>query len=512
MKHVAYADDLAGGSKLETLRIWWDKIVELGPAFGYYPKPSKSWLVVKESELERAKQIFAGTGVNITEEGQKYLGGYVGTELSVQKYMQSLVDEWLEQLDNLVSIAKSEPQAAYSTFTSGFRHKMTYFIRTIPNIASILKQLDDKVLHEFIPAITEGHHCTPMERSLLSLPVRMGGLGIPIFSEISDIEFNNSLLVTNQMVERINSQLHEYDIDQEIERTVSQTIKKERKSNQEKLLEDLRTTMSKEELRANNLAQMKGASAWLNALPLEEEGYSLNKREFFDAISLRYRWPLKRLPLNCVCSKKFTPDHAMQCTNGGFIHKRHDQIRDALAKLVNEVAYDVRVEPPLQALSGEVLPDSANSDEGARLDFTARGFWQDGAMAFFDVRVFNPFAKTHINSKLEAVFNSNEKAKKTEYNQRVIEVEHGSFTPVVLSAYGGLGREAEKFVSLLSVKIAEKRDVPLSTITNFIRTKLSFILVKSQVMCIRGYRKIWRPNIDTQEAEVVHCVGRIREE
>ena len=31
MKHVAYADDLAGGSKLETLRIWWDKIVELGP-------------------------------------------------------------------------------------------------------------------------------------------------------------------------------------------------------------------------------------------------------------------------------------------------------------------------------------------------------------------------------------------------------------------------------------------------------------------------------------------------
>ena len=165
---------------------------------------------------------------------------------------------------------------------------MTYFIRTIPNIASILKQLDDKVLNEFIPAITEGHHCTPMERSLLSLPVRMGGLGIPIFSEISDIEFNNSLLVTNQMVERINSQLQEYDIDQEIERTVSQTIKKERKTNQEKLLEDLRTNMSKEELRANDLAQMKGASAWLNALPLEEEGYSLNKREFFDAISLRY--------------------------------------------------------------------------------------------------------------------------------------------------------------------------------------------------------------------------------
>ena len=53
-KHVAYADDLAGGSKLEKLRNWWDRTVQYGPAFGYYPKPSKSWLVVKESEFDRA--------------------------------------------------------------------------------------------------------------------------------------------------------------------------------------------------------------------------------------------------------------------------------------------------------------------------------------------------------------------------------------------------------------------------------------------------------------------------
>ena len=42
--------------------------------------------------------------------------------------------------------------------------------------------------------------------------------------------------------------------------------------------------MQKEEIRANDIAQLQGASAWLNALPLKEEGYSLSKREFFDAI------------------------------------------------------------------------------------------------------------------------------------------------------------------------------------------------------------------------------------
>ena len=77
MKHVAYADDLAGGSKLELLREWWDRCVQFGPAIGYYPKPSKSWLVVKQNQHERAKTIFEGTGVNITTVGKKYLGGFI---------------------------------------------------------------------------------------------------------------------------------------------------------------------------------------------------------------------------------------------------------------------------------------------------------------------------------------------------------------------------------------------------------------------------------------------------
>ena len=148
----------------------------------------------------------------------------------------------------------------------------------------------------------------------------------------------------------------------------------------------------------------------------------------------------------------------------------------------------------------------------ARLDVAARGFWQDGAMAFFDVRVFNPFAKAHIKSKLMSVFDSQEKQKKTHYNQRVIDIEHGSFTPIVLSAYGGAGLETERFLSLLILKIAEKRDVPVSIVANYVRTKLSFVLVKSQVLCVRGCRKLWKQNIDAREAQVVECVGKIRED
>ena len=269
--------------------------------------------------------------------------------------------------------------------------------------------------------------------------------------------------------------------------------------------------MDREQLRANDLAQMKGASAWLNALPLKHEGYVLNKREFFDAVSIRYRWRLRRLPINCACGKKFNIDHAMDCKKGGFIHRRHDGIRDIVAKMVDGVSYDVQIEPPLEPVSGERLQTGSNIKVEARLDIAARGFWQRGEKAFFDVRVFDPFAKTHLCRNLESVFKQNETDKKREYNDRVIRIEHGSFTPIVTSAYGGFGRETSRFLSTLIEKISEKQDTHKSMVANYVRTKLSFEIVRSQVLCIRGSRSLRKTNVDLAEIVVVQNTAEIQQ-
>ena len=55
------------------------------------------------------------------------------------------------------------------------------------------------------------------------------------------------------------------------------------------------------------------------------------------------------------------------------------------------------IEPPFTPLSGEILPSSANIADDARVDIAARSFWQRCDKAFFDVRVFNPYASTHRN-------------------------------------------------------------------------------------------------------------------
>ena len=511
IKQIAYADDIGSGSKLANLRQWWDRIVRYGPLLGYYPKASKSWLVVKKAQLVDAAEIFAGTGINITTEGRKYLGGFVGTTEGAEKYVKELVNEWLEQLDELGKIAKSEPQSAYSAFTAGFKHKLTYFMRTIPNLEEILKPIDDFLDNVLIPILTEGHQMSPDDRKLWSLPVRLGGMGFPIFSELCKVEYESSLESTESLRPKIIAQDPFFVHDKKSEKQVNSRIQSNKNARNKQILDELRSRMSLEQVRANDICQMKGASAWLTALPLKEEGYVLSKREFFDAVSLRYRWDIKRLPINCVCSKPFTADHAMSCKNGGYIHRRHDRIRDIFAGLLDDVAHGVCTEPPLQPLSGEILNRNANEDPNARLDIEARGFWQDSERALFDIKVFNPFAKSHLATNLESAFKINEKQKKTAYNMRVVKVEHASFTPVVLSSSGGFGVETSKFVSTLSHKTAEKKDIVQSVVANYIRTKVSFELVKSQVACLRGSRRKGKMKIDGGEIELVSTAASIRE-
>ena len=62
------------------------------------------------------------------------------------------------------------------------------------------------------------------------------------------------------------------------------------------------------------------ASNWLTVIPIKEMNFNLNKREFRDAIKLRYDWEIADLPAMCTCGDLFTVDHAMVCRHGGADH------------------------------------------------------------------------------------------------------------------------------------------------------------------------------------------------
>ena len=112
-------------------------------------------------------------------------------------------------------------------------------------------------------------------------------------------------------------------------------------------------------------------------------------------------------------------------------------------------------EPHLQPLSGERLQyRSANVD-------SAESFWgQDRRLAYFDVKVFNPFTSTYASSPLAQCYHRAELDKRQKYDERICEVERGTFSPLIFSYSGGMGPAATVVFKRFAALISEKRDHP----------------------------------------------------
>ena len=131
---------------------------------------------------------------------------------------------------------------------------------------------------------------------------------------------------------------------------------------------------------------------------------------------------------------------------------------------------------------------SAIENNKARLDIRVRIFWIRGQQAFLDIRVFDPNKCRQSNSSLSQCYAINEKEKKHNYNQRILQVEQGTFSPLVFSIYGDLGRDCQAFYSRLSELLVEKRNIHKSVMMHWIRSKLCYALLKSCLLCLQGSR------------------------
>ena len=271
---------------------------------------------------------------------------------------------------------------------------------------------------------------------------------------------------------------------------------------EEKLLEQLaevKTLVNEKMRRQLELLCEKGAGAMLSALPLKSLDNVFSKQEFRDAIRMRYDWEFPGTPRSCACGAKYTTDHILICRKGGFVSMRHDNLRNFEASLLREVCKDVKIEPPLLPLN-DAESQSTNQSNGARLDVSAVGVWGAMERTFFDVRVLHMNSPSYMGTTPEKLYQQHEQQKKRKYNHRVIEVEKGSFSPLVFSTTGGMGPECTKFHKRLAELISDKRGESYADTMNYIRTRLRVTLLKSTLIAVRGERgKGRKSNTSLQE-------------
>ena len=183
-------------------------------------------------------------------------------------------------------------------------------------------------------------------------------------------------------------------------------------------------------------------------------------------------------------------DHALSCPTGGLPTVRQNELRDFTAKVMTEVCHDVCVEPPLQLLLGETMSHAtAVTEDEARLDIRVQGFWgNQHQRAFFDVRVFNPNAPSYRKVQFATAYHRQEKEKQRKYEQRIREVELGSFIALVFSTSGGIAKFTTIVYNRLASLLATKRDQPYSSIMAWLWCHLSFSLLRSTITCLHGAR------------------------
>ena len=226
-------------------------------------------LVVKDDQYETAAAIFKGSGVNITSDGRKYLGGSISKDRFRENYVRKLVESLTKQIEKLTVIARSEPQAALAAYNSGLKHKFTYHLRSVPGMEDHVKPAEDAIRNKLLPALTDGHQFSDKERLLLSLPPNLGGLGIPIMTKTAAEEHQFSQMLTKSLSSRIyRKKIGNLVVEM---RKAKNEITRLRKDRQKNDLKRVRSLMNKDEIRAGNISQMKGESNWITTLPIKEE-------------------------------------------------------------------------------------------------------------------------------------------------------------------------------------------------------------------------------------------------
>ena len=158
-----------------------------------------------------------------------------------------------------------------------------------------------------------------------------------------------------------------------------------------------------------------------------------------------------------------------------------------VCRILTEVC-NVKMEPELQPLTGETLTfRSANTEDNLRIDIRAMAFLgRQPPGRIFQCKGVQPSCAQQPTNDPKCLLLDTREGKRRAYKQQVCEVEHGSFALLIFSATGGVGPTAVVVFKRLAGMIAEKSNQQYSTTVGMIRCRISFLLLRSAIMCLRG--------------------------
>jgi hypothetical protein len=90
-------------------------LMEKGPSMGYFPEAAKLYHICPKEEETEAKAAFKEAGIEVNFcQGKRYVGGFVGLEAMLERWLNPMVKKWVVGIETLVRIAVRFSQTAYA--------------------------------------------------------------------------------------------------------------------------------------------------------------------------------------------------------------------------------------------------------------------------------------------------------------------------------------------------------------------------------------------------------------
>jgi hypothetical protein len=495
-----YADDAGAGGTFQNIRLYFEKLQEFGPPRGYFPEPSKSILIVRNHNKEKAEVCFKDSGFKVVT-GSRYLGGFIGDKAEQREWVLKKVQAWAAGVLELSKVAGRYPQAAYVGLQKSLQQEWQFLQRVTSGLSDEFEAIEKVLAENFLPLLFGNGKTCDTKRQLACLPVKHAGLALPNPTTTAESNWKASTLICGHLVAALRgtTDFRSADHSSTMQSGKAELKKRNQVAHEETLATILRPMTAN---KSRTICRGKETGAWLSVLPSTVNGTVLSAQEFQDALSMRYAETPHNFPDKCDgCDAHFSLQHALGCKKGGLVIFRHNEIRDELVNLASRAFTPsaVRDEPLIHGRANENMKTSPNkitnqnidkeaaTGEDERGDLLIRGFWTAGTDCILDVRVTDTDSKSYCKRPPSKVLESQEKEKKRKYLGACLE-NRRHFTPFVLSVDGLLGREAQTFAKRLAAKLAGKWQKPYSQVAGYVKARLSIAAVRATHLCLRGSR------------------------
>jgi hypothetical protein len=332
-----YADDAAADADFTSIKIFMERLIELGPDYGYYPEASKSILVVSEVNKAAAEPYFCDMKLKVVTRS-RYLGGFIGSDRDLHEWLKDNVSTWEHAIGELSMLATKYPQSAYTGLQKFLQNEWQSVQRVKPGIGEHFQRVEKALATQFLPALFGESLATATDdtdprRLCACLPVKHAGIAIEDPTATSDVFYEVSTLICSHLTAAVRGvEKFKHSTHMAIRKDTIAELRKRKTQRHDKELSSILAPLVCHTIQ--HLKTRTETGAWLSVMPSTVNGTELSTQEFRDKLLIRYaRQPLDLPVLGGRCGCQFSVGHALECKAGGLVILRHNKINHELADL-----------------------------------------------------------------------------------------------------------------------------------------------------------------------------------